>query len=697
MELYSYQKEAKEIIDKTEDNLILEAPTGAGKTLVGEFAILKALSNKKKVIYTTPLKALSNQKYKDFKKTYKDVGLVTGDFTIDRESSVLVMTAEILKNICLTDKDFLNEVSHIVLDEFHYMNDSARGTVWEEIIMYTPKHCSFICLSATFPNSDDIRTWMARVHKETKLLNSIERPVPLEYFYYNNSNIKPLKNKLSKVTEEFNINSFLAELKKKDMLPCIYFLFNRLKCNELATDVEESLLTPEEVTLVSDEITSFIYKYPFFAKSFLVNTLKKGVGVHHSGILPQVKVFIEQLYLKGLVKIIFSTETLSAGINLPARTTILSKFKKYSEEGLRYLTISEFKQMSGRAGRKGYDDIGHVIIKGDDSYEYSFIKSYIEATPEKVTSKIRLNYNTICTFISNTSLEYLHSFMENSFLSFLSSKKERFCPKYTDRQFKLFVAYSNKLMSLKEKLKNSIITKKEYSKKISKIKSKLKPYSCNKCPEISNHLQHLVSSKKLSLDKKVTKHIDSKVDILKRYKYIDRNNNLTWLGDVLRLINSENELFTTELFLSGILDQLDYRKLTCLLASVLTETKERDIKQDNKNKVNIREVLKRTRVLIDEITYIEKQRDIKNYLDIDKSFVNLIDNWVCGESWSGLYLKGLTTDYEGDFYKLIKKVIDILKQYNYIIENDPYICSENLKTSIDNAIVYLNRDIIREM
>jgi superfamily II RNA helicase len=335
-ELYAYQKECLKIIKETDTNIIVETPTSSGKTVISEIAIIKALKTNTNLIYTTPLKALSNQKYLDFKEKYgnENLGLVTGDFVINRNAQIVIMTTEVLRNILLNDKGFLDNVSYIVIDEAHYINDIDRGTVFEEIVILTPENISLILLSATISNSEILKDWIESTHKSTILIRETIRPVPLNYFYYNNLKLLELKEEkqLPKLIEKFDINKFLLYLDRENKLPAIYFHFNRVDCNNFCKDIEINLLNKEEKQKVSKIIKEFCIKYPFFEYSFLKKSLLKGFSAHHSGLLPQIKVLIEDLYLHGLIKVVFATESLSVGIQLPVKTVILSSLKKYVDE-----------------------------------------------------------------------------------------------------------------------------------------------------------------------------------------------------------------------------------------------------------------------------------------------------------------------------------------------------------------------------
>ena len=390
-ELDDFQKEAVKYIDDGK-SVVVCAPTGAGKTCIAEHAIHRALENGTKLIYTTPLKALSNQKFTDFGRKYGEdkVGLLTGDTSINRDAQIVVMTTEVFRNMLYGTnlgelaKNLLG-VKYVVLDEVHYMNDEERGTVWEESIIYCPSDIQIIALSATVANAEQLCGWINTIHSDTECVYTDFRPVPLRFYYYDSSkpyDILPLltpDGKLNrKIRPERRDKSFRSKLKqrntakdvisvlhKKNMLPAIYFTFSRKKCDEQMEKCSDlDLITKEEAKQIQEITAEYLKENPYLAHNKHLDYLYKGVAAHHAGLLPGWKVLVEKLFQKGLIKVVFATETLAAGINMPARSTVISAISKRTDNGHRLLTANEFLQMSGRAGRRGMDEVGYVTIIG---------------------------------------------------------------------------------------------------------------------------------------------------------------------------------------------------------------------------------------------------------------------------------------------------------------------------------------------
>nr|PNR55603.1 hypothetical protein PHYPA_006500 [Physcomitrium patens] len=428
-------------------SLVVCAPTSSGKTLVAEAAAAATIARGKRLFYTTPLKALSNQKLRDFRELFgeENVGLVTGDAAVNREAPILIMTTEILRNMLyqsvgnMEDGGRLMNVDVVVLDEVHYLSDISRGTVWEETVIYCPKEVQLICLSATVANPEELAGWIAQVHGPTELVTSSRRPVPLVWHFSTRYGLNPLLNEqgdemnwrlnLKKIerervsdpfwdeldydsptrkqrkflragkapkesgnrserrrrsnggwgeTEEKmsdeevqflrrkqvpQIRDTLNQLKERDMLPAIWFIFSRRGCDLavhylLGTD----LLTIEEQRRVRKALDNFREQHPDSVREVAVKPLLHGVAAHHAGCLPTWKAFIEELFQQGLIKVVFATETLAAGINMPARTTVLASLSKRGDNGHQLLSANSMLQMAGRAGRRGIDEQGHTVV-----------------------------------------------------------------------------------------------------------------------------------------------------------------------------------------------------------------------------------------------------------------------------------------------------------------------------------------------
>ena len=437
---YKLDKFQEEAINSIEQNhsVIVAAPTGSGKTLTAEYALEKYLQSGKQIVYTSPIKALSNQKYRDFCKDYGDkVGIITGDVVINDNAPVLIMTTEILRNIIFDNIDRLKDVHYVIFDEIHYIDDVERGTVWEECIIFAPQHINFLCLSATIPNLREFTSWMQSVrHSKIDMVIETHRPVPLEhklYFHgYGLGGLNELKE-LQKEPETFALKKnrgntdidnhqpevavqvmesaghsvlpidgtdLIEHIQINNQLPCLFFSFSRKSCEENALkNTDRNLLDPDEREIILYEYDQLCEKYGIKDDAHamaLRKLVENGVAYHHAGMLPTLKEVIERLFTFGYVKLLFTTETFALGINMPACSVIFGNLAKYDGVQFRYLKAREYHQMAGRAGRRGIDEKGFVYANVDVEYdEYGEVKHVVSGEIEKIESQFNLSYSSI--------------------------------------------------------------------------------------------------------------------------------------------------------------------------------------------------------------------------------------------------------------------------------------------------------------
>ncbi|HEY9750284.1 MAG TPA: RNA helicase [Allocoleopsis sp.] len=428
-------------------SVVVCAPTGSGKTLIGEYAIYRALAQGRRVFYTTPLKALSNQKLRDFRDRFgaEQVGLLTGDVSINRDAPILVMTTEIFRNMLYGTPigevgTSMVGVEAVVLDECHYMNDRQRGTVWEESIIYCPPDVQLVALSATVANSDQLTDWISRVHGPTDLIYSDFRPVPLRFHFCNPKGLFPLlsqdQKKINarlkpkggggrgqrKREDEPGIAYVVGQLQQRDMLPAIYFIFSRRNCDRAITQVEHlSLVNAAEAAELKRQIDEFLMRHPDAGRAGQVEPLYRGIAAHHAGILPAWKGLVEELFQQGLIKVVFATETLAAGINMPARTTVISSLSKRTDLGHRLLNPSEFLQMAGRAGRRGMDELGHVVTV-QTPFEGAKEAAYLATVgADPLISQFTPSYGMVLNLLQTHSLDEAKDLVERSFGQYLAT------------------------------------------------------------------------------------------------------------------------------------------------------------------------------------------------------------------------------------------------------------------------------------
>ena len=436
-------------------SVVVSAPTGSGKTLVGEYAIHRALAHGQKVFYTTPLKALSNQKLRDFRAQFgaEKVGLLTGDLSLNREAQIVVMTTEIFRNMLYAEADDhddpLDNVEAVVLDECHYMNDSQRGTVWEESIIHCPPPIQLVALSATVANAGQLTDWIDRVHGPTQLVLSDFRPVPLAFSFCSAKGLHPLLNdegtglhpnckvwrapkggqrkgpKTAKPPqpEAPPLGFVVAQMAERDMLPAIYFIFSRRGCDKGVRDLGKAcLVNPEEQARIKMRLDAYIAATPEAVRDGgHADALLRGIAAHHAGVLPAWKELIEELFQQGLIKVVFATETLAAGINMPARTTVISALSKRTERGHRPLMGSEFLQMAGRAGRRGLDTQGYVVTV-QSRFEGVREAGQLATSPaDPLVSQFTPSYGMVLNLLQRYDLTKAKELVERSFGRYLAT------------------------------------------------------------------------------------------------------------------------------------------------------------------------------------------------------------------------------------------------------------------------------------
>jgi ATP-dependent RNA helicase HelY len=447
-----FQREAIDKLDGGVGGVLVSAPTSSGKTVVAEYAIFRALREGTKVIYTTPLKALSNQKYHDFVREYGEqkVGLVTGENTINDEAPVVVMTTEILRNLIYEDPKRLDAVNYVVLDEVHYIDDFPRGSVWEEIVIQAPRSIKLVGLSATIGNYREIAEWMAENRGGMETVFHNVRPVELKMWLSIHNRFLTLfkedggidQRTWSKAAEEeeasYRVGRFtrlpsndllkvIEELRRLDILPSIYFIFSRRGCREALQRCsyhDLDLTTAEEKEAIDRVAAERLLglkdrdEESLFRRMVDSRLLRRGLAEHHAGLLPYHKEMVEELFQRGLIKVVFATETLSLGINMPARGVVVSSFTKFDGVTFSNLTTGELTQLMGRAGRRGIDVIGHGVILKESDVEIGTIYEVAMGPTLVVESKFLPSYNMALNLLRVYTPEEAEGLMERSFGQF---------------------------------------------------------------------------------------------------------------------------------------------------------------------------------------------------------------------------------------------------------------------------------------
>ena len=461
LDLFPFQRQAIEAIFSGR-SVLVAAPTGAGKTLVADYAIEQALSQDRRVVYTSPIKALSNQKFRDFREQYGDtrVGLMTGDVTIQPEAPLLIMTTEIFRNTIFESPGRLDGFDFVIFDEVHFLDDRERGTVWEEAIIYAPKHIRIVGLSATVPNVEDFAAWIAEVREvPVDVIVETHRPVPLTHKIWvcgrgprSLPEVKkhlmemarareqqrrrrgagrpargPSRSAQARILQQAG-GDLVDHLIQRKLLPAIYFCFSRRECESLARDhAMRELLTTDERQRMLDLFDDLTRRYEVAeseATRLLRSLAAKGVLYHHAGMLPIDKEIVERLFNTGLVRLLFATETFALGVNMPARTVCFHNLAKYDGISFGPLLGREYWQMAGRAGRQGIDEKGWVFALLDEtSINYDQLVYFHSGRTEAVHSRFNLNYSAILNLFRRVGDDVPDAW-QRSFARFERSKQE---------------------------------------------------------------------------------------------------------------------------------------------------------------------------------------------------------------------------------------------------------------------------------
>ena len=481
--LDKFQTQAIDSINK-DFNVLVVAPTGSGKTYIAEKAIEKYTKQNQNVIYTTPIKALSNQKYNDFTKLNIDTGLLTGDRSIKPDSELIVATTEILRNMIYSNDERLKQIGLIVLDEVHYLSDSERGTTWEEIIIHAPKNIKFLFLSATIRNKEEFHNWIVSLRGKTALVYSNIRPVPLEISLVglnpHNDQLKIIKsskdkrnNKIFKFEKQYrkykrpHLGFQLDYLDNKQLTPSIFFYFSRDRVEtkaRQATTNRKKIKEAEEVRKLFNNVFDSLdsVEYELLNLDELLWMWVRGVGYHHAGLAPIVKEFIEYLFLNRFIKYLFATETLSLGLNLPAKSIVIDRLYKFDGVKTRLINQSEFLQLTGRAGRRGIDTKGFAFINYDRNIENFWYNNLFTLKSSNLNSAYSVSYSSILNMLSKYSLNEAVELLENSFFAYqnnfnIKNLKKTFTSKLEVLELLKFKDNNKKSIVLTETYRDNLI------------------------------------------------------------------------------------------------------------------------------------------------------------------------------------------------------------------------------------------------
>jgi len=605
-ELYPFQEQAIRAVDAGR-SVLVSAPTGAGKTVIAEYAIDRALERGDRIIYTSPVKALTNQKYRDFHERYGDehVGIMTGDVTLNAHASVILMTTEILRNTIIEDAERVRDVSYVIMDEIHYISDLDRGTVWEESIIFAPREIRFLGLSATISNLTEFRGWVEHVRDDdVELVETDFRPVPLKHSLWVPGVGVARVSGMRKAVESTRgprkkrrgpPPDIIRHLVQEDLLSCLFFCFSRRECEARARTARRRRLVNkherEQLLAEFDRLCELYEVDPRDQASELRELAAQGIFYHHAGLLPIYKEIVERLFTTGLVKLLFTTETFAVGVNMPARSVVFSALRKFDGVGFSYLPTLSYYQMAGRAGRQGMDDEGHVFSMVNLEYDtQKDIKGVVFGKMEPIKSRFNLSYSAVLNLYKSLGPEQIYSAVDRSLAAWQNDGKS-------------------------------------------------KPFR---------------------------KLLNARLAVLERNGYI-AGNELTGKGRLAARIQGY-EMQVTELFWAGCFEHLSPEECAVIVSGIVYEARRGDFAQTI-DVAGLGAVRNRARKRIAEFRRTEKRLDIEPGIKPpDWGSAGATRAWARGASLTDL--QSYTSSQEGDVIRNLRMTVQILRQFSQAVKED---------------------------
>ncbi len=752
------------------NGVLVAAPTGAGKTIVGEFAIHLAIQEQQKVFYTTPIKALSNQKYLELVNRYGQdrVGLLTGDTNQNSDAQIVVMTTEVLRNMIYANSNNLISLGYVVMDEVHYLADRFRGAVWEEVILHLPKDVRIVSLSATVSNAEEFGSWLDEVRGNTKVIVSEHRPVPLnqhvlfgnellELFDGRSNSVNPEltqkhNNKLRQNTSRptrgrrgypgaprsesviprISKPEIVDILEDADLLPAIFFIFSRVGCEAAVKACVHSsirLTTTEEkqeIRRIAEEKCYNIADEDLNTLGYFewLSALERGVAAHHAGMLPAFKEVVEELFLKKLVRVVFATETLSLGINMPARTVVLERLDKYNGEGRVQITPGEYTQYTGRAGRRGIDTQGHSVIQWAANLEPNTVAGLASKRTYPLISSFRPTHNMAVNLVEAFGRERAREVLETSFAQFQADRsvvglakglreKQVTLDGYEDAikchlgDFMKYASMRREISDLEKEFASSrvraergkdIRTSKgrhEKERHLAQLKKDLKHHPCHNCNDREAHsrwaeryfkLKRELDASLSQIDgrtNQVARTFDRICSLLEELEYIAFEGEETVVleaGKTLSRIYGDRDLLISEALRHGIWNGMDAAGLAAIAAALVYEARRDEELEVRVPKGNFADYAEKTMDLWWEIESLSKKHKLPGTSQLDFSISYAFHRWASGARLDQVL--DIADLLPGDFIRWAKQVIDALDQ---IAQSADGKISETAKNAIDQV------------
>jgi superfamily II RNA helicase len=729
-------------------SVFVAAPTGSGKTLIADYVVGMARDVQKGVIYTAPIKALSNQKFKQFRDTYgeENVGLITGDIVRNEGAPVLVMTTEIFRNILFDHSRPLDDIAYVIFDEIHYIADEDRGFVWEESLIFLPEHIRFLGLSATIANGSELRNWMSTLRPEpVRVVEYRHRPVPLSHGYYAQglgiTTLDTLEQYLrdtaastkepwqDKTTFPLPNHVELVDALGEQYLPLLFFVFSRRGCEVHAAELARThnYLTPEEALAVREAAERHLWGRELQSLSSvaqLTDILERGIAYHHAGLLPACKELVEELFERRLIKILYATETFAVGVNFPVRTVCFDSYTKFDGRGFRPLTVGEYFQMAGRAGRRGIDEQGFVFTMVDlNFYQPGELGDRTEDNVEPLWSQFDLTYNSVLNLTARYKTaaqirevlqrnllvyqnERLYQDLQKEFLRVsdrIAELNVKRCPHYrketcTEQVRKIrreIDKLNQELVQLRGKSKTR--RRKQVLRRLHELGRKVNVravYHCSKkekkecryrerqlrraerrLKELKGSMRHILTKERLYSS------FAAKQRFLEGLGYIE-NGELTGRGRIAAGVYVQ-ELLVTELLFDGTFQELSEDAINALAVCIDYEPR-RDEAVRPWRLID----LSHAQEVAEELIRLEKRVLNEQRVRFHNSLHELAYRWSRGCSFVELMdeADGLA---EGDIVSAFRRGIDLLRQLRRVCSDD-----KSLQAKLTRCIKKMDRDVV---
>lgn len=738
-------------------SVLVAAPTGAGKTIVGEFAVHLAMrETSDKAFYTTPMKALSNQKFRELVEVYgaENVGLLTGDTNINGNARIVVMTTEVLRNMLYAGSPALRDLRFVVMDEVHYLADRFRGAVWEEVIIHLPPAVRLVSLSATVSNAEEFGDWLDTVRGDTDIIVSETRPVPLEQHVLVRGDLLPLFDErvgvaTTRVNQELmrlrsvggggrphgrarpqkgagrGVRSAVARstprldraevvelLGRATLLPAIFFIFSRVGCDAAVQQVHRAgvrLTNAEErrgIREIVEERTRSLAEEDLAVLGFWQwrDHLECGIASHHAGLLPAFKEIVEELFRRRLVKVVFATETLALGINMPARTVVLEKLEKFNGEARVPITSGEYTQLTGRAGRRGIDVEGHAVVAWSENMDPEAVAALASRRTYPLYSSFRPTYNMAVNLIDQFGRPRARQILESSFAQFQADRAVVGLARQVRQAEESLAGYAKAMacdrgdyeqyarlrweLADLEKLNRKDVTagratRDRRTQEIQSLRKRMQRHPCHQCPDRDEHarwaerygtLRRQVERMRSQIETRtgtVARVFDRVLEVLSELDYVrvdtDRTR-LTPAGRTMRRIYGERDLLVAEALRTRIWDGLDAPALAALVCALVYEPRRDDGAQSEHGlpRGAFRSALAATQTLWQRLDDLEREHHLPGSEPPAAGLSQAMHTWARGGMLDRVLDQADMA--AGDFVRWTKQTIDLLDQLSLVAE-----------------------------